>query len=232
MIYQRVKVLVLLIGVGFFSLAEVQSNTQNELPTHNPVSNYDIPWTGNFQWQRVISIDDAEGQTVDEKLDWAQRQLMAEGGGVVFFPEGKYHFTEHVLLKSGIVIRGTEPLNSEKHNPVVPHEFPAAFIDAREPRYTLGTEFVFPRYQPVLEGNGSSNETAFKGIRLEDPGNASYCGVVNIHIHNGHVALGTADALQENYAAGKMTGQMLVFGNILHSTAVPMRNVPADFQQG
>jgi hypothetical protein len=25
---------------------------------------------------------------------------------------------------------------------------------------------------------------------------------------------------------------MLVFGNILHSTAVPMRNVPADFQQG
>jgi hypothetical protein len=208
---------------GFGSLSD-------DVPSNNPAANYGIDWTEGFRWENVISIEEAEGDTPDQKLGNAQLALSEQGGGVVFFPEGTYHFSDHIRLKKGIVIRGSEPLNSEKHNPIVPHEFPKAFIDAREPRYTLGTHFVFPRYEPSLTGEGTPIETAFKGIRLENADDADFCGVVNIHIHNGHIALGEKEALLKNYKAQNMLGHMLVFGNILVNTAIPKPSVPASFQ--
>jgi hypothetical protein len=221
------------IGTFLISLLAISAVAQeSKIPVNNPVANYDVSWTEGFNWERVVSIHDASGQNIEEKLRNAQEQLSQQGGGVVYFPEGTYHFTNHILLKKGIVIRGTNPLNSEKHNPVVPHEFPAAFTDAREPRYLLGTRFIFPVYTPTFTANGTDNETAFKGIRLENPEDADYCGVVNIDILNGHIALGTSDALQRNYASGNLTGHMLVFGNILKNTAVPALHVPASFQPG
>lgn len=201
-----------------------------EAPIDNPVANYGVEWTDAFRWDQVVSIDEAAGETLEERLANAQEELSLQGGGVVYFPEGTYVFSDHVYLKKGIVIRGTYPLNSERHNPIVPHEFPQAFIDAREPRYTLGTHFIFPRYVPSFIGDGTPVGTAFKGIRLEKPDKADFCGVVNIHIHYGHIALGTRDALQQNYAAGHMPGHMLVFGNILENTAVASPDIPAAFQ--
>lgn len=202
----------------------------NDLPQHNPVVKYDIAWTSDFNWERVVSIEDMPGETLEDQLENAQQQLSGQGGGVVFFPAGTYYFRDHILLKTGIVIRGSDPLNSEKHNPVVPHEFPKAFTDAREPRYLLGTKFIFPEYQPSFTGNGTDVETAFKGIRLEDAYNADYTGVVNIDILNGHIALGNADALQTNYEDGKMKGHVIVFGNILKNAAVVADHVPDAFQ--
>lgn len=201
-----------------------------EIPADNPAANYGAEWTNAFNWDRVMSIEEAPGETLEERLAHAQEVLSSQGGGVVYFPEGTYVFSDHIYLKKGIVIRGTFPLNSEKHNPIVPHEFPKAFIDAREPRYTLGTHFIFPRYIPSFVGKGTPTETAFKGIRLENPDEAGFCGVVNIHIHYGHIALGNRDALQRNYAAGQMPGHMLVFGNILENTAVASSEIPAAFQ--
>jgi hypothetical protein len=215
-----------------FTITVTTSGQATGLPTSNPAANYNIPWTDHFQWDRVISITDAHGQTLEEKLNNAQNQLVANGGGVVFFPEGEYYFADHIRIKKGIVIRGTDPLNSEKHNPVVPHEFPKAFIDAREPRYLLGTRFVFPKYQPSFSGSGTQNNTAFKGIRLENPEEADFCGVVNIDILHGHIALGTSEGLQKNYTSGNKTGHILIFGNILRGTAVAAQNIPADFQPG
>jgi len=31
------------------------------------------------------------------------------GGGVLYFPAGDYHFSDHLKLKSGVVIRGATP---------------------------------------------------------------------------------------------------------------------------
>ncbi len=215
-------------GLGY-SMSKVMNS--NDLPQDDPVANYDIAWTGEFAWERVLSVEDAPGETLEERLENAQQQLSQQGGGVVFFPRGTYYFTDHILLKKGVVIRGSDPLNSEKHNPVVPHEFPKAFIDAREPRYLLGTKFIFPEYQPSFTGNGTDVNSAFKGIRLEDPYEAEFTGVVNIDILNGHIALGTGEALQTNYKAGKMNGHVLVFGNILKNAAVVADHVPDAFQQ-
>ncbi len=207
------------------------SSQANDIPTHNPAKNYDVEWTSGFSWDRVISVQDVPGQSIEERLAFAQNKLSEQGGGVVFFPEGTYYFQDHILLKKGIVLRGTEPLNSEKHNPVVPHEFPAAFIDAREPRYLLGTYFIFPEYIPSFAGTGTDINTAFKGIRLENPDDAEYCGVVNINMLNGHIALGTSEALQKNYKNEIMNGHMLVFGNILKNAVVVSTAIPAEFQQ-
>lgn len=207
-------------------------NENTDIPTDNPVRKYGLDWTNDFEWQQVISIDRAEGNTLEQRLENAQQELAKRGGGVVFFPKGTYYFRDYIRLKPGIVLRGSEPVNSEKHNPVVPHEYPKAFIDAREPRYTLGTYFIFPRYNPVFTGSGTPVSTAFKGIRSAEPENTEFCGVVNINIDNGHIALGTRQALKKNYKARKMKGNLLVFGCILSHTAVATAQVPQPFQHG
>ena len=200
------------------------------LPDNNPVAKYNLEWTDGFQWQNVLSIKDAEGNNLNEKFENAQNQLVRKGGGVIFFPAGTYYFLDHIKLKSGIVIRGVDPVNSEKHNPIVPGEYPKPFIDAREPRYTLGTYFKFPEYNPVLTGDGTDVHTAFKGIRAANPGDANFIGIVNIHIDHGHIALGERDAMTGNYKNGVMNGNFLVYGCILKHSAVVSSQIPRGFQ--
>lgn len=202
----------------------------SEPPENNPTTRYGLEWTDDFAWERVLSIAEVEGPSIDERLKRAQEQLVKQGGGVIFFPAGTYYFREHIRLQPGIVIRGTNPVNTEKFNPVVPEDKPKPFMDAREPRYALGTCFVFPEYNPTFRRKGTPVSTAFKGIRTADPQNADYCGVVNVDILNGHIALGTKETLKENYRAGRMKGHHLVYGNILRNTAVPREDIPRDFQ--
>lgn len=206
--------------------------SNSEIPENNPVANYDLSWTDDFQWKSPLSINDVQGESIDEKFDNAQKILVKRGGGVVYFPSGKYYFKENLLLEKGIVVRGTEPVNSEKYNPIVVDEYPKAFIDAREPRYTLGTYFVFPTYNPSFKGSGTDVHSAFKGIRLKDPKNGEFCGVVNVNIHNGHIALGEKEILKKNYKTGNKKGHMLVFGCILTNAALPIKSIPASFQKG
>jgi hypothetical protein len=207
-----------------------QNRDDKHIHINNPVEKYNIAWTDDFHWDRVFSIEDARGETANAKFEYAQNKLLESGGGVVYFPAGTYHFLDHIKLKSGIIIRGAEPVNSEKHNPIVPEEYPEPFIDAREPRYTLGTYFRFPEYNPVFEGTGTNINTAFKGIRLANPENGNFCGVVNIDIDHGHIALGEKQAMTENYKNGVMNGNLLVYGCILTNTAVADTLVPYDFQ--
>lgn len=193
-------------------------------PVNNPVENYDIEWTDQFQWNNVISIDMVQGNSLNERFSKAQNALHQQGGGVVYFPPGEYVFDDHLLVKSGIVVRGSEPVNTEKWNPIVPGDIPQAFTDAREPRYTLGTVFHFPKYEMVNEtGTFECADYAFKGIRAEDPDDAEFIAVVNLDIRNGHISIGDRHALQRNYSAGNMKGHVIVFGNILINTGVPLK---------
>lgn len=226
MLLNRFWIAIVFFGVSILEVKAIK-------PLDNPVSNYGVAWTNGFLWNQVLSIEEVEGYTLDERVQKGQELLVERGGGVLYFPEGIYEFVDHIYLKKGIVLRGSDPLNSEKHNPIVPNEFPKAFIDAREPRYTLGTFFVFPDYRKVCpHGEASCADEAFKGIRLEDPQTADYAGVVNIHISHGHIALGEKLILQENYRSQQLKGHFLVYGCILTHTAVAkMILVPGEEQK-
>jgi hypothetical protein len=75
--------------------------TDNPAATQFGVSAY--PWTGAIPWANVVSVADFGGS-----FEKAQAAVLAKNktGGVVFYPAGSYTFTAHIMLQSGIVIRG------------------------------------------------------------------------------------------------------------------------------
>ena len=173
------------------------------LPSDNPVSRYRLEWTRALKWANVVSIEDFAGARIEERLEKAQ-QAVAEKGGVVYFPAGVYAFRESVAVRDGVILRGAEP---------------GTVRDARNERYELPTRFEFPKYQPSFEGEGTPIHTAFKGIRLQGPEQASDCGVVNIAIDRGHIDF------QEG--PGHRCGRnRLVYGCILRNAAVADPQVP------
>lgn len=224
--YAKLKSLLSLTFILFIFTAEGQ------IPNANPAIHYDLSWTKQFKWDQQLNINEVEGSTLEIKLRNAQEELSKKGGGVVFFPEGTYDFKDHILLKKGIVLRGVNPINLEKFNPIVPEDLPQGYTDAKEPRYTLGTRFIFPKY--AFSKNKTQSQAlqeAFKGIRLENPKDAEFCGVVNIDIQNGHIALGEKEIQQENYRTGNKKGHFLVYGCVLKSTAVPRMDIPQQWQE-
>ncbi len=174
-------------------------------PTDNPVSKYKLPWTEQFKWNQVFDINDFEGKTPESKFRAAQKAASAKGGGVIFFPEGLYCFSESLKLKDGIVIRGADPKK---------------VTDARKDDYEPKTRFEFPRYKPKLSGNGTPIDTAFKGIYLEEPTTASNCGIVNVSINRGHIHFAEGD----DHTCGK---NRLVYGCKLRNAAVADKHVPS-----
>lgn len=176
------------------------------VPKNNPVAHYGLAWTDTLNWSNAVNIADMPGDTPAEKLAAAQAKL-AGAGGVVFFPKGKYAFEDTITLKSGIVLRGDRPTKS----------------DARNDEYDAKTKFVFPRYVPTFEGNGTANDTAFKGIHLEDPGKASNCGLVNLSVDHGHIEFQE----DKDHGAGR---NRIVFGCVVRNAAIPDRAVPAKHQ--
>lgn len=86
-------------------------------------------------------------------------------------------------------------------------------------QYALATRFEFPKYEPSFSGSGTSIDTAFKGIYLEDPAEASNCGVVNIAINRGHVHFNES----EGHRAGS---NRLVCGCVMTNAAVADPRIP------
>jgi len=175
----------------------------SSVPTDNPVARLKLPWTDKVAWGRVIDIKDVPGDSWQAKLDTAQARLVADGGGVVYFPPGEYRFADSLAIQTGIVLRGANPEHS----------------DASSSRYSLATRFEFPQYEPSFSGSGTSIDTAFKGIYLEDPAEASNCGAVNIAINRGHVHFNESDG----HRAG---GNRLVCGCVMTNTAVADPRIP------
>jgi hypothetical protein len=182
-------------------------------PTDNPVGRYGLAWTGEIAWANVVTLTDVPGDTWDARLVAAQERLGA-GGGVVYVPAGRYELADWVTVRSGVVIRGADPVGE---------------VDARKEGYAPPTQFIFPQYKPTYEGNGTPNDTAFKGFRLADSVGGRQCGVVNIAIDHGHVAFVNAD-LKTSVAEGKAGRAIIVAGCVLRNAATPDEAVPADFQ--
>lgn len=144
------------------------------------------------------------GADTGAKLDAAQRQLAAKGGGVVYFAPGEYRFKDSIKLLSGIILRGAAPTRE---------------TDARKDGYRLESRLEFPKYEFGPEGDGTPNSTAFKAVELADPATAVNCGVVDLAIHRGHILLGE----DKDHHCG---GNRLVYGCILTDTAYPWPAVP------
>ncbi len=192
-------------GAGLLLLPDyVRGADQDEMPADNPAAGLDIPWTDNIEWRQTLDITTVDGKDWADKLDKAQTKLRDSGGGVVYFPAGTYRFDDHIKLQDGVVLRGANPPDATK---------------AHDEKYAPPTKFEFPKYSPILKGDGTPIDTAFKGIHLDNPQRDSLCGIVNIDIHRGHVHFGETD----NHECG---GQRIVYGCVLRNAAVADANVP------
>ena len=173
-------------------------------PRKDPASHLKLGWTDKLKWDNIIDITKISGSDWADRLKNAQRRLRTNGGGVVYFPAGKYVFTNSIYLEDGILLRGATP---------------GAITGAKESTYKPSTEFEFPRFVPSLSGYGTSIETAFKGIYLKNPATDSNCGIVDISMNRGHIHLGQA----EGYKSGS---NRMVFGCMLRNAAIADPDVP------
>lgn len=172
-------------------------------PSGNPVQQYGLAWTETLKWNTVVSVTDFPGKDWDARLAAAQKAVASKGGGVVFFPAGKYEFSESIALQNGVILRGDEPSSS----------------DVRQENYAPPTQFEFPRFAPKLEGDGTPHDSAFKMICLEHPDSDSNCGLVNLAINRGHIYFGSGT----NHDCGS---NRLVFGCALRNAADIDRTIP------
>jgi hypothetical protein len=212
------KILVLISGLLLPFILISQGN-EPESTAKNPASKYSITWTEEIAWKNLVAVN-PDATDLLAHFNTIQDQLVMQGGGVIYFPPGNYHFMDHILLKPNIVIRGADPSRTDKFNPAVPEEKLMPIIDARDRRYELKTRFYFPAFDE------KTRSSAFRGIRAENPDKLKNIGIVNLEIHNGHIYLGTKESLIKSRTAGQMSGNILVYGNILKNSAVAGNEVP------
>ena len=175
-----------------------------ETPHANPAGQLKLEWTNQFKWNQVVDITQMNGDNWEAKLAVAQEMVTKQGGGVIYFPPGKYRFSNHIRLRDGVVLRGADPVR---------------VTSAKEENYAPASELEFPRYEPTLKGEGTPIDTAFKGIYLENPAQGSWVGVVNLTIQRGHIHLSEG----ENHACGS---HRMVYGCLMKNAAVADPAVP------
>jgi hypothetical protein len=164
----------------FFGLMVVTISSFAQ-PVNNPYrSRYNGPqhWTDSLNWgniydvtaNNVLPTNDSVSNTIN--LRALIGTVSAAGGGVIYFPAGLYNFSDSLELKSGVILRGEDPL----------------VTNARDSTYRPQSRLNFPRYisdTTANNGNGIDNSSAFKWITCE--ANASNFGVVNLDINRAKI---------------------------------------------
>lgn len=107
-----------LTGAPLFLLSNV---TKDDLPPNHP----------NATAADIAGDASDDLATVQNAIDL----LSALGGGVLYFPAGTYVFSDHIVLKDGVVLRGETP----------------AVSDARLATYDPPTDFFFPRLAGIVD---------------------------------------------------------------------------------
>ena len=176
------------------------------MPNTNPTRDLRLAWTDKLRWDFAVDITSVAGagEFWDERLEQAQRAVVAKGGGVVFFPAGTYRFAGDIKLHSGAILRGSEPEGT---------------TSAREEKFSLPSKLEFPKYTPGFTGSGTPVDAAFKGIVLADPATAANCGVVHLALNRGCITFAEADG-------HRCGANRLVFGCVLRNAAGVMAEVP------
>jgi len=184
----------------------------------------------------VVRIDDP-GEEDDAYLqnNWlpafaaAQNALVASGGGVIFFPflgpkydgdggidpgiDSAYFFSDHLRLKSNVILRGETPPN----------------LDARNANFTPPSYIEFPRYRGGTSVSVNNN-TAFKEITVDTtgivgPGRPGFrnIGLVYLDINRGRFAAHPTFTVA---VANEKPRNVLILGIRSNNAAVPERRVP------
>jgi hypothetical protein len=112
------------------------------------------------------------------------------GGGVVYIPEGTYYIADHLFLREGVVLLGSEPVEGERN--------------ALEASFNPPSKLIFPRYftayDPVTNPNGNpvgrgGAHIGFKRIFTENPLTASNLGLVWLDINRAAIIIDTPSRL-------------------------------------
>ncbi|MBD3419191.1 MAG: hypothetical protein GF398_03635 [Chitinivibrionales bacterium] len=152
----------------------------------NPVASYyddqtgSPSWTDAIAWDRVVDMSYYKvGADHFEKFENARDELYAQGGGVLYYPQGTYSFDvpdgpngRGLMLKEGVVIRGQAPVSDEAA--VISYD--AAGLRA------LKTVFNFTSRNSG--GPGLHNHIG------SQPANASRIGIAWVEVQNGYVHFG------------------------------------------
>lgn len=179
-------------------------------PTDNPLEKLGLGWARLIPWRTAVDVTAfrGEGDYWDEPLQQAQQSLMPKGGGIVFFPPGTYRFRKDIQLLNGVVLRGAEP----------------RVLAAESVNFSPPSRLEFPQYIPAFSANGTPVSSAFKGIGLADPAEASNCGLAFLEINRGYISLHEGE--------GRRCGiNRFVYGCVLRNAAGAATEIPNP-QQG
>jgi len=191
-------------------------------PTDNPyTSRYSAAghWTDSLKWAQttlVTSLGAIPNDQVDDHAAIQQGidQIFAQGGGVLYFPEGTYMVSDDLHIKSGVVLRGANP---------------TGITSAKQTGYSPPSKLLFPKYifdTLANNGRGTSNSTAFKGIEGEK--SCSNAGLVNLDINRAYIGFhprfnpnspGSPQAIDKNR-------NLIIFGLRSNNAIIPDRGIP------
>ncbi len=197
-------------------LSAVQVGAQ---PTDNPilaayptVPGEDYSWTDEVKWSDVFNVADygavADGNHVGDGVgvtdnlpafDAAIYDAWANGGGVVYVPAGTYYFSDHLLLRPGVVLRGDTPAVTDAQNP-----FFKPLSRLEFPKYFFRGDEVPPVTTPW--------DTAFKFIGTHDSNEASNQGLVWLDINRAGIAIASGGTEARN---------KIIFGTRTNNVAEP-----------
>ena len=185
-------------------------------------------WTEVLKWNSIFNVTNygANGSDLNSDQEAVEQAIEAAyqaGGGVVYFPAGTYRFTDNLNLKSGVIIRGEDP--------VVPR--------ATDPAFRPASKLEFPSY--VFDtlangGRGNPNSSAFKIIG--GIGSFRNVGVVNLDVNRARIEMHpNFDSLGIVVHAGSPNGSVnyqmreknrncIVMGVRSNNAAMPDPNVP------
>lgn len=177
-------------------------------------------WTDSLNWHKVFNIADYSGATMVDRLNAAQDDAVAAGGGVIYFPAGTYNFEDNVRLRSGVILRGDDP----------------AVNNAKDAAFAPPSRLVFPEYVPTFTGNGTPNSTAFKTITGVQ--GCSNAGLVNLDINRAGISFRSCCFVPVQTPKGSTNRSLdtnrniIVLGVRSNNVAVPDAGVPATGQLG
>ncbi|MFA0963323.1 glycosyl hydrolase family 28-related protein [Roseivirga sp. BDSF3-8] len=222
-----------LLALAVLILPAAGSLAVAQAPVDNPVAaRYDLQdhWTDEISWQQVVVANEVEGlvgegSVVDSAImRQAMLDISADGGGVLYFPAGTYHFTSDLSIPTGVVLRG---------------ESPATETEAKGVIYMLNTLFDFPKYKPTMSRQEMDtvvfvdipNSTAFKLITADE--GAEKIGLVNLDINRGMIDFHNRGVMADTSAQDYQTGttslydKVVIYGNNQTNVAMPDPRIPS-----
>ena len=212
----------LLSSALFMSLSS--TTTFGQAPVDNPYRTRYNPsilhWTDSLKWTSVTNATTVTGLVVgagkqvdSTAMQSLMNQISGQGGGVVYFSADTFRFAFDLVIPTGIILRGANPM----------------VLNALDDNYKPATVFEFPKYMPIFTGNGTPNTTAFKSIKGKE--NAGKIALVNLDINRAHIGfhpenwtdapgINTKWPVDINY-------NILAFGLRSNNVAIPSPQVPA-----